>query len=186
MGRERSRQNERMGAPDSPAATAPPVFRIAFVCTGNICRSPMAEVVFRDLVQRAGLADRVSVTSAGTGDWHVGEQADARTLAALERRGLSGCAHRAKQFDPDTLPDLDLVVVFDRGQERTLRQWARTEADRAKIHLLLSFDPPQAHLRDVPDPYYTDAAMFDRVLGMIDRAARALLAQVEPGIRPPS
>ncbi|OUE02189.1 putative low molecular weight protein-tyrosine-phosphatase [Clavibacter michiganensis subsp. michiganensis] len=78
------------------------------------------------------------------------------------------------------------MVVFDRGQERTLRQWARTEADRAKIHLLLSFDPPQAHLRDVPDPYYTDAAMFDRVLGMIERAARALLAQVEPGIRPPS
>jgi protein-tyrosine phosphatase len=175
-----------MGAPDSPASAAPPVFRIAFVCTGNICRSPMAEVVFRDLVQRAGYADLVSVTSAGTGDWHVGEQADARTIAALERQGLSGSAHRAKQFDPETLADLDLVVVFDRGQERILRQWARTEGDRAKVHLLLSFDPPQAHLRDVPDPYYSDAARFDEVLGMIGRASRALLAQVEPGIRPPS
>ena len=74
-------------------------YRIAFVCLGNICRSPMAEVVMRSLVVRAGLADRISVASAGTGDWHVGERADPRTVETLAGRGYDGSQHRAQQFD---------------------------------------------------------------------------------------
>lgn len=159
------------------------LFRVCFVCTGNICRSPMAETVFKSLVKKAGLENRVAVISAGTGDWHVGEPSDERTLAALEARGYNGSGHRGRQFDPAWFDTLDLVVVFDRSQERILRTWAVTEQDRAKIQLLLTFDSDQAPMVDVPDPYYSDAALFDRVLAMIEKACGALFRQITPGIR---
>ncbi|WP_166876814.1 MULTISPECIES: low molecular weight protein-tyrosine-phosphatase [unclassified Salinibacterium] len=159
------------------------LFRICFVCTGNICRSPMAETVFRDLARKRGYEGAIAVMSAATGDWHVGERSDERTVTALADRGYDGSLHRAKQFDPNWFNSLDLVVAFDRSQERILKGWARTEADLSKVHLLLSFDKEQAATVDVPDPYYSDAALFDTVLGMIERASLALFRQIEPGIR---
>jgi protein-tyrosine phosphatase len=74
-------------------------------------------------------------------------------------------------------------VVFDRSQERIIRAWANTEADRSKVRMLLSFDSEQSAQVDVPDPYYSDAAMFDTVLGMIEKSSTALFRQIEPGIR---
>lgn len=159
------------------------LFRVCFVCTGNICRSPMAETVFTSLIRNAGLSGSIAVISAGTGDWHVGEPSDERTLASLNARGYNGTGHRARQFDPAWFDSLDLVVAFDRSQERILRSWAPTDADRAKVQLLLSFDPEHSALMDVPDPYYSDAALFDRVLEMIERAAVSLFGQITPGIR---
>lgn len=158
-------------------------FRVCFVCTGNICRSPMAEAVFRDLAQRSGLEHRVAVISAGTDDWHVGEPCDSRARDALAERGLDGARHRAKQFDPDWFDHLDLVVVCDRVQERLVKAWARDDADRAKVHLLLSFDREHAGAPDVPDPYYSDPAMFAIVLAMIERAGTALFRQIEPALQ---
>ncbi len=160
-------------------------FRVVFVCTGNICRSPMAEVVFREFADASGLGSRVASTSAGTGDWHVGEQADLRTIEALERAGYDGTHHRARQFTHADFARSDLVVALDRSHERILRGWARTEGDADKIALLLSFDPG-AHTLDVPDPYYAGPGMFDEVLGMIESASRALFRQLEPAIRPVS
>jgi len=157
------------------------LFRICFVCTGNICRSPMAETVFRDLVQKAGLDGAIAVTSAGTGDWHVGERSDDRTLTALAARGYDGSRHRAKQFDPDWFERLDLVIAFDRSHDRILKAWAPNERERSKVNLLLSFDNSQTEL-DVPDPYYSDAALFDRVLSMVEHASIALFEQIKPGI----
>jgi protein-tyrosine phosphatase len=165
----------------SPDESTP--FRIIFVCTGNICRSPMAEVILRDLATRSGLGRLIATSSAGTGDWHVGEQADTRTVRALGKRGYDGSHHRARQFDPGWFADLDLVVVLDRSQERILRNWAPTEYDRNKVRLLLSFDAEQAALGDVPDPYYSHDALFDSVLGMIERANNALFMQLAPAIR---
>lgn len=159
------------------------LFRICFVCTGNICRSPMAETVFKEMVQQAGLEKFIGVISAGTGDWHVGEPSDDRTLAALAAHSHNGSGHRARQFDPGWFADLDLVVVFDRSQERILKAWAADEQDRSKVQLLLSFDSEQAPLVDVPDPYYSDAALFDQVLGMITKACAALFRQIKPAIR---
>lgn len=158
-------------------------FRICFVCTGNICRSPMAETIFKDLVKKAGYDKQISVVSAGTGDWHVGEPSDDRTLTALAAQGYNGSGHRARQFDPDWFENLDLIVVFDRSQERILKAWATTEADQSKVQPLLSFDSDQASLGDVPDPYYSDAALFDQVLTMIEKACGALFRQIKPGIR---
>lgn len=161
----------------------PGAFRICFVCTGNICRSPMAEAVFRELIRARGLEHQVSVHSAGTGEWHVGESSDPRTVHALGERGYDGAGHRARQFNVDWFSSLDLVIAFDRSHERILKSWAPDDEARAKVHLLLSFDPEAGGVLDVPDPYYSDTAMFDSVLGMIERACRALFRQLEPGIR---
>jgi protein-tyrosine phosphatase len=166
-----------------PAGDAAQPFRVAFVCTGNICRSPMAEVVLRSLAERAGLGERLAIESAATGDWHVGEQADQRTLEALDRAGYDGSHHRARQFDAEHFSALDLIVAFDRGQARILRNWAPTQIDRDKVRLLLEFDPELAAIQDVPDPYYSDAATFDRVLGMIERSTSALFRQLAPALR---
>jgi protein-tyrosine phosphatase len=143
----------------------------------------MAEVVLRSLAERAGLGDRLVIESAATGDWHVGEQADQRTLEALDRAGYDGSHHRARQFDAEDFAALDLIVAFDRGQARILRNWAPTQLDREKVRLLLEFDPELAAMQDVPDPYYSDAATFDRVLGMIERSTSALFRQLAPALR---
>lgn len=157
-------------------------FRVVFVCTGNICRSPMAEIVFRWFGESVGLAPRIVCSSTGTGDWHLGERADPRTLAALERRGYDGSHHRARQFGTDDFADNDLVVALDRTHERILRGWARNDDDADKIARLLSFDAA-AIGPDVPDPYYAAPGMFDEVLGMIESACRGLFRQLEPALR---
>jgi protein-tyrosine phosphatase len=165
------------------AGDRPAPFRVVFVCTGNICRSPMAEVVLRSLAERAGLGDHLAIESAATGDWHVGERADQRTIDALERAGYDGSQHRARQFEAADFPELDLIVAFDRGQGRILRNWAPSSLDQDKVRLLLEFHPDLAPLQDVPDPYYSDEATFDRVLGMIERSTSALFRQLAPALR---
>jgi len=159
-------------------------FRVIFVCTGNICRSPMAEVVFRDLAERQGLGSHIVSRSAGTGDWHLGERADHRTIDALARRDYDGSQHRARQFTYASFAENDLVVALDRTHERVLREWARDEDEEGKVTLLLAFDPAAPSL-DVPDPYYAGPEMFDSVLGMIETATRGLFRQLEPALRQP-
>lgn len=162
-----------------------PPFQVLFVCTGNICRSPMAEVVMRRLADDAGLGRCVHSVSAGTGDWHVGERADRRTVEALARRGYDGSRHRARQFGVLDFDHADLVIALDRTHERILRGWAQTDDEAAKVSLLLSFDP-DTDGEDVPDPYYADPGMFDEVLGMIESASRGLFCQLRPALRSPT
>ena len=181
---ERKLHQDRV-MPHDATKVPPGVFRVCMVCTGNICRSPMAEIVLRDLVQKAGLSHRVSVTSAGTGDWHVGEQADPRTIDALAERGYDASMHRAKQFDSSSFDALDLIIALDRTHERAIRSWASSDSDKSKIRLLTSFDTDPGRQLDVPDPYYADAATFAAVLGTIERACAALFAQLEPAFRAP-
>ncbi len=106
-----------------------------------------------------------------------------RTIDALDRAGYDGSQHRARQFDAGDFSALDLIVVFDRGQARILRNQAPSRIDQDKVRLLLEFDPDLAPLQDVPDPYYSDAATFDRVLGMIERSTSALFRQLAPALR---
>jgi protein-tyrosine phosphatase len=145
---------------------------ICFVCTGNICRSPSAEVVFREKLREAGLAGRVRVSSAGTGDWHEGEGIDERAGEALARQGYP-VEHVAAQVGAGHL-GADLLVAMDRGHEKALRALVD---DPSRVRLLRSFDP-DADGTDVPDPYYGGPAGFDAVLVMIEDACAGLLEWV--------
>jgi protein-tyrosine phosphatase len=152
------------------------VTSVCFVCTGNICRSPIAEVVLRAYVADAGLD--VQVSSAGTGDWHVGGPADPRTVRALDDAGYDGSAHRARQFDASWFADLDLVVALDRSHLSDLRALAPSAEDRAKVVLLRSFDASAqgAGALDVADPYHGGALDFERVLAEVEAACGGLVA----------
>ncbi len=146
---------------------------MVFVCTGNICRSPMAEIVFTEALRREGLADRVRVSSAGTGDWHVGEPADPRTAETLRRAGYD-CKHVATQLGAQHL-SADLLVALDSGHVAALRRLA---AQPDRVMLLRSFDPAASGNLDVPDPYFGGEYGFDEVLGMVRAAVPGLLAWI--------
>ncbi|MET8247381.1 low molecular weight protein-tyrosine-phosphatase [Streptomyces sp. NPDC005202] len=152
-------------------------FRVCFVCTGNICRSPMAESVFRARVEEAGLDDLIEVDSAGTGGWHEGDGADPRTVAVLEEHGYE-IDHTARQFQPSWFARLDLVIALDSGHLRALRRLAPTEQDAAKVRLLRSYDPAAGPDLDVPDPYYGGMDGFEECLEMVEAASTGLLAAV--------
>jgi protein-tyrosine phosphatase len=146
--------------------------RIAVVCLGNICRSPMAAAVLRHKLAEAGLADQVTVSSAGTGDWHIGAPADRRARAALRARGYSD-EHRARQFAPADFADHDLVLGMDAANIRDLRRLAPSDAVEIRL-----FDTA-----DVPDPYYGDAAEFDAALDQIEKAADTLIGELREKLR---
>ncbi|OBI38770.1 protein tyrosine phosphatase, partial [Mycobacterium sp. E1386] len=147
---------------------------VTFVCTGNICRSVMAEKMFADQLRRRGLADAVRVTSAGTGNWHVGQCADERAADVLRAHGYS-TDHRAAQVEADHLA-ADLVVALGRNHLRMLRELG---VDDERVRMLRSFDPRSgAHAPDVEDPYYGDAQDFEEVFAVIEAALPGLHAWV--------
>ncbi|MQA02895.1 MAG: low molecular weight phosphotyrosine protein phosphatase [Streptosporangiales bacterium] len=157
------------------AETNPQPFRVCFVCTGNICRSPMAEVVFRSHVERAGLGHAVAVASAGLGSWHVGDPPEHGTVEVLAQHGLDGSQLRARQFRPAELGTLDLVIGLDRGHLRALQQHAGQHAD--KVRLLRDYDP-DADGPDVPDPYGGPLRDFEHVYRLTEAAMPGLLDAV--------
>lgn len=147
--------------------------RVCFVCLGNICRSPTAEAVMRRLVDEAGLGAVITLDSAGTGGWHVGELADPRTRAAAARRGLA-MPHRARQLTRADGDAFDLLVVMDAANLRAARAIVGDGA-RAELRLLRSYDPSAAPGAEVPDPYAGGAAGFEEVLDQCERACAGLL-----------
>jgi protein-tyrosine phosphatase len=152
-------------------------YRVCFVCTGNICRSPMAESVFRTRVEEAGLGDLVEVDSAGTGGWHEGDGADPRTVAALEENGYDS-DHIARQFQSSWFSRLDLVIALDSGHLKALRRLAPTPQDAEKVRLLRSYDPAADGDLDVPDPYYGEIDGFEECLETVEAASLGLLVAV--------
>lgn len=152
-------------------------YRVCFVCTGNICRSPMAESVFRAHVARAGLGELVEVDSAGTGGWHEGDGADERTVAVLEAAGYES-DHAARQFQASWFSRLDLVIALDTGHLKALRRLANSAEDAGKVRLLRSYDPAAGDDLDVPDPYYGQMDGFEECLEMVEAASPGLLAAV--------
>ncbi len=142
---------------------------VTFVCTGNICRSPMAQNIVRHAVADAGLAARID--SCGTGPWHAGDPADRRARAALRTAGYDD-AHIAAQVSPAHL-SADLVVALDTGHARDLRRLGAGDRTR----LLRSFDPT-ADGPDVADPYYGDDSGFELVRTQIEAAAPGIVAWI--------
>ncbi|GAA3238182.1 low molecular weight protein-tyrosine-phosphatase [Actinocorallia longicatena] len=153
-------------------------YRVTFVCTGNICRSPMAEHVLRRHAEDEGLD--VEVDSSGTGGWHAGDGADPRTVSALRRAGYTS-AHEARQFRPIWFDRYDLVIALDEGHYRDLRSMAPTVEAREKVRLLRSFDPAAADL-NVPDPYYGGKAGFEECRELIEAAVPGLLDEIRKAL----
>ncbi len=143
---------------------------ITFICSGNICRSPMAEKMFAHQIDERGLSDAVRVTSAGTGAWHAGEPADRRANRVLRLHGYPH-GHRAAQVDDDHMA-ADLVIALGRNHVRMLREMGVPD-DR--IRMLRSFDPRSgANALDVEDPYYGDHDEFEDVFSVIEAALPGL------------
>jgi protein-tyrosine phosphatase len=146
---------------------------VCFVCTGNICRSPIAEKILVAELADAGLSDLVRVTSAGTGAWHVGQPMDERSAEVLAANGYD-TAHVARQVDSEVL-GADLIVALDRGHLDTLR---RTVPEPERVRLLRSFDPDAGGDDEVPDPYYGGPDGFTEVVAMVRAAMPGLVEYV--------
>jgi protein-tyrosine phosphatase len=162
-------------------------YRVIVVCTGNICRSPMGEFLLRERFADAGFGDRVVVESAGTHSWEVGNPADPRTLAVLERNGhadFGGADHIARRFERSWLADADLVLAADSGHLRDLRALARTDEQRAKIRRFRSFDPAAKRSGDLEmaDPWYGHDDAFDQTYAEVMAAADGVVAYVRDAL----
>jgi protein-tyrosine phosphatase len=151
--------------------------RLLFVCMGNICRSPTAEAVMRQLVAAEGLEDEVVIDSAGTGGWHAGDPPDRRSAAAARTRGIvmEGAARQVTAAD---FEDYDLLLAADGDNVRALRDAAPSPEAAERIHLLREYDPAAVASGDlaIPDPYYGGPSGFEDVLDLVDAACRGLLA----------
>jgi protein-tyrosine phosphatase len=166
------------------AGTRP--YRILLVCLGNICRSPMAEVILRDELDQADLGGKVTVESAGTGDWHIGGPMDERARAELRQRGYDGSVHIARQIKPHWLGSYDLFIVMDRKNLASLRQLAARNAGRARdpeladgrIQLMRSFDPAAGQDAEVPDPYDGGPAEWAETFDLVLAASRGLASRL--------
>ncbi|HEY7379195.1 MAG TPA: low molecular weight protein-tyrosine-phosphatase [Steroidobacteraceae bacterium] len=148
--------------------------RILFVCLGNICRSPTAEAVLRELVRREAPDLALEIDSAGIGDWHIGEPPDERALAAARRRGLDMSRLRARQIASEDFARFDFILAMDRANLADLRRRAPSQY-RERVQLFLEF-APELEVDEVPDPYYGGEAGFEEVLDLAEQAARGLLS----------
>ena len=147
--------------------------KVLFVCTGNICRSPTAEGVFKRLVAEAGMADHVLSDSAGTHDYHVGEAPDPRSQRAAGGRGYDLSALRARQVNQGDFSEFDYVLAMDQSNLLVLRRLCPPlHSSRLKLFMEFGGDPA---VREVPDPYYGGAQGFERVLDLVEQASKGLI-----------
>lgn len=150
--------------------------RICFVCMGNICRSPTAQGVFANMLQREGLSEVVEVDSAGTHAYHVGEPPDRRARAAALKRKIDLGPQRARRVASEDFEDFDYIVAMDRSNQEDLMEIA-SPGQHDKIRLFLEYAAELPEI-DVPDPYYGGPQGFERVLDLIEVASQALIAEI--------
>lgn len=150
--------------------------RVLFVCMGNICRSPLAEGVFKRRVAEAGLSRQIASDSAGTHGYHVGEAPDARAQRAAQRRGYDISGLRARQVTHRDFGEFDYVLAMDETNRRLLARLC-PEGQTHKLKLFMQFHA-HAVTREVPDPYYGGEQGFERVLDLVEEAAQGLLSHL--------
>lgn len=152
--------------------------RILFVCTGNICRSPLAQRVLEHRASERGLRERVQAESRGIGAWHVGEDTDPRMQETAMRHGIDA-RHTAAQLSLKDLQDYDLILAMDRSHLADMRRMAGRAPNaaelRARIRMFRDFDSEAGGDRDVPDPYYGGIDGFENVFAMVNRTCNAIL-----------
>ena len=150
---------------------------VLMVCLGNICRSPMAEGVFRHLLEEEGLADRIGVDSAGTGSWHVGESPDIRSIRTSAGHGVT-LTGAARQVQPEDFKNFDYIVAMDTSNLENLERFRAGVGGETALYLLREFDPESGPGAEVPDPYYGGPMGFENVFDMVERSCRGLLAHI--------
>jgi len=156
--------------------------RILFVCLGNICRSPTAQGVFQRKLEWAGLEQRVSVESAGTGAWHLGKAPDPRTQAAARARGYDLSNLRARQTDPSDFERFDYILAMDQDNLSQLQMMMPEDYD-GHLGLFLDFSD-HSQVREVPDPYYGEGGGFEQVLDLVEEASDGLLDEIQRRLAP--
>ncbi len=157
-------------APDSPV-------RVLFVCLGNICRSPMAEGIFRKLVEKRGLSQHIEIDSAGTSDWHVGEAPDPRAQRLLLRHDIDIRGLRGRQAKTRDFAAFDYILAMDEANHVAL---ARIQPSGARARLFRTTDfAPQLKVREVPDPFSGDDETFVYVYDLIEASCNGLLDHIE-------
>jgi len=155
--------------------------KILFVCLGNICRSPTAEVVFRDVASREAPDLKFQVDSAGTAAYHVGQAPDPRTRSAALRRGYDLSQLRARVVEPPDFDHFDLILAMDQENLSDLRRRAPPKAHE-RVRLFLEF-APELGTNEVPDPYYGGSNGFEEVLDLVEAASRGLIRHVRESMR---
>ncbi|KQZ68686.1 low molecular weight protein-tyrosine-phosphatase [Nocardioides sp. Root151] len=163
-----------------PLPRTPGTYRVALVCLGNICRSPIADVVVNHRLDEAGLADHVHADSYGTAGWHVGKPMDPRSAAVLTTHDYDATQHRARQFDADAVSSYDLVLAMDHDNVSDLAAIG-VPADR--LRLFRDFDPTPGD-GVVPDPYYGGDDGFRDVLAMVERTALGITHALQQEVVP--
>jgi protein-tyrosine phosphatase len=148
--------------------------RVLFVCMGNICRSPLAQGVFENVLRRESLEDEVFVDSAGTGAWHVGEPPDERAQRSARLRGLDLGSQRARRISPEDCQNFDYILTMDEENYRMVTSLCRGSAV-VRPFLYFATDSPE---REVPDPYYGGPEGFDHVLDLVEEASEGLLEDI--------
>jgi protein-tyrosine phosphatase len=151
--------------------------KVLFVCMGNICRSPLAEGVFRHMVTQAGLGNRFEIDSAGTSAYHIGDPPDERTTSVARARGIE-LNGSARQIKPADLRDFDYVLVMDAQNMSRVQQLAKEAKPTAEVRMLRDFDDEVDGDLDVPDPYYGGARGFEQVHDIVERACAQLLEHI--------
>jgi protein-tyrosine phosphatase len=154
----------------------PETTSVLFVCLGNICRSPLAEGVLQHLLAEEGMDGAVTVESAGTGSWHIGERADPRSREVAQRHGIE-LTSRARQVSPEDFERFDLIVAMDKDNLANLREMQERSGGDARLALLRDWDPEPGN-GEVPDPYFGGDGGFDRVYEMVRRSLERMVEEL--------